>query len=55
MSDYRFKCCETCVFVESDGLECSDCDEGDGYEFDESLIEIQEDGRMGIRQERLAA
>lgn len=45
--------CASCVNREEDEWVCDDCDNGDGYVLDESLIEIGEDGRMGIRNERL--
>lgn len=50
----KFGCCNSCVHNE-DNMVCDECEDADGYEFDESLIEIAPDGRMQIRQAFLMA
>jgi hypothetical protein len=43
----KFRCCETCLHRE-DELVCQECDEAEGYEFDESVIEIDDRGNPFI-------
>jgi hypothetical protein len=46
----KFPSCNSCLHRE-DPVVCGDCDNADGYELDESLIEIGEDGFMRVRNE----
>lgn len=49
----KFGCCDTCLH-QDDPMVCDECDDAKNFEFDESLIEIGEDGRMQVRRELVA-
>lgn len=50
----KFGCCDSCLHHDDSSM-CDECEDADAYEFDESLIEIGEDGRMQIRRELVTA
>lgn len=44
----KFPFCETCLNVE-DELVCDECESGEGYELDESLFQLDDDGYWRIK------
>lgn len=44
----KFPFCETCAHVE-DQMVCDECESGEGYELDESLFQLGDDGFWAIK------